>query len=172
MMQSLFDRFGRSIHFDGKYFSCFWEPSEILKSSGDELKLLKLGYRVKSLIEISTLFKQKKIDEIKLRKLSESEQERNLLSLPGIGIATAQYILCDCFHRYSELKHIPNWERKIYSQVFFKSSKVLPEKKLLNFLNSKFGEFTKLATHYFWADIWWRRERGEKIEWLEEEIRT
>ncbi|MBU0976001.1 MAG: ClbS/DfsB family four-helix bundle protein [Patescibacteria group bacterium] len=149
MMQSLFDRFGKSVKFDNRYFSSFWDPKEILQSSDKELRNLKLGYRAKALLDISRLFANQEIDEVKLRNFPEEEQESRLLSIPGIGIATTQYILGDCLHRYAELKHVPNWERKLYSRIFFKSKQVLSEKRVLSFLNNKFGKHTKLAVHYF-----------------------
>jgi hypothetical protein len=45
----------------------------------------------------------------------------------------------------------------------------VPTQKILDFFK-KFKGFEKLAFHYVWEDLFWKR-KNEHIEWLEKEIR-
>ena len=42
--------------------------------------------------------------------------------------------------------------------------------KIQDDIKKQYGEYSMLAVHYIWEDIFWRR-KNEKIDWLEKEIR-
>lgn len=168
MLESLFNQFGRKILFDNRTISTFWEPEKILKSSEEELRKLKVGYRAKTFMILSKQFANKEINELKLRKLNKEEIKEQMLKLYGIGPASLQYILFEDFYILDDLVTIPPWETKIMSRLLFNKESV-PSKDIMNFL-SKFKGYEKLAFHYIWEDVFWKKKH-EHIAWLEKEIR-
>lgn len=172
MMQALFENYGTLLAYDGKKLYCFWEPEVIDKTTEQELRDLKVGYRAKSIKRVTRAFVEKEIDEFELRNKSREEQREALLALYGIGLASVGYILSDVFHHLDELNHISPWEQKIYSKLFFDQGpdKPVPVDKLLELFDQRFGKYKMLAVHYVWEDLFWKR-RHEDIEWLEQLIR-
>lgn len=172
MMQALFERYGTLLEFGGRQFRCFWEPKILVRTNEQELRGLKIGYRAKSLIRVSIPFANHELDELELRKKAQDKQERALLSLYGIGPASAGYIMFDVFHHWDYLKHISPWEQKIYTKIFFGKDcekELVPVDKMLKYF-ARWGKWKNLAIHYLWEDIWWKR-RNERVPWLEKLVR-
>lgn len=172
MMQMLFEKYGRTVIFDGKKLYCFWEPKRFLTATEEELRALKVGYRAKSLLRISEPFTKREIDEHIIRRENKERQRETLLQLYGIGPATVGYLLFDVFKHYDELRHISPWEQKIYSKLFFNTDSESPVfvKQLLDLFEERYGEYKMLAVHYIWEDLWWKR-KNTHIPWLEKLIR-
>jgi very-short-patch-repair endonuclease/3-methyladenine DNA glycosylase/8-oxoguanine DNA glycosylase len=172
MFWNLLSRYGTELNFDGKTFLCLWSPGDLKNVSEEELRALKVGYRAKSIKKIDEQFASGLINEFDLRKMSVEVQKKALLALYGVGPATVWYLLFDVFHNLGVFEHISPWEQKLYSQMFFKRGldNLSTVQELLEFIN-QFGEYKQLAIHYLWEDLWWRRQSGEVIEWLEKEIR-
>ena len=172
MFQALLENYGKLLEFDGKKLWCFWNPDKFKKISEEDLRVLKVGYRAKSIKKISDQFAQGLIDEMRLRKQNRETQMNELLKLYGVGPATVWYLLFDVFHHWDFFNHISPWEQKIYSKLFFNRNPENPvsvEKLLKHF--ERFGKYKQLAVHYVWEDLFWRREK-ENIDWLEREIRA
>ncbi|MDP3093759.1 MAG: hypothetical protein Q8N16_03270 [bacterium] len=193
MMQALFENYGTLLEFAGQKLWCFWEPKVLAGASEQKLRDLKMGYRAKSLIKVSQAFVfsrqtfleqdatkntrsckngNLRFDEFKLRRASVEEQEKALISLYGIGPASAGYIMFDAFHQWDFLKHISPWEQKIYNKIFFNKDwekELVPVEKMLKHFN-RWGKWKNLAIHYVWENIWWQR-RNQNIPWLEKLIR-
>ncbi len=168
MLEKLFDKFGKKVKFDNKILSTFWEPKDMLKSSEQELRDLKLGYRAKFFMRLSEQFVNNEIDEFGFRKLSKKEVKDKALELYGIGPASVENILFEDFYFLDSLETIPPWEQKILSRLLF-DEELVPVQKILDFFK-RFKGFEKLAFHYIWEDLFWKRKH-EHIEWLEKEIR-
>lgn len=168
MLENIFQRFGSKLEFGHWKLSCFWTPQEMARASEKELRDLKLGYRAKFLKRLSRQFVQGKIDEFSLRNQSNEEIKREVLKLYGIGPASVEYLLFEDFYRYDAFSIVPLWEQKILSRLLFKK-KLVPVKKILKYAD-RWGKYKKLAIHYIWEDIFWKR-RHQKIPWLEKEIR-
>ncbi|MBI2625386.1 MAG: hypothetical protein HYW70_03590 [Candidatus Nealsonbacteria bacterium] len=169
MLENLFKRFGKRVKFDGKILSAFWKPRAIARVSEDVLRKLKLGYRAKFLKRISEQFASGEIDEYRLRKLPRDEAKKEALKLYGIGKASVEYLLFDDFYHCGTLETIPPWEQKIFSRLLFKK-KLVSVNKILFFLKKRYADWEKLASHYIWEDIFWKR-KTQHIDWLEKEIR-
>jgi 3-methyladenine DNA glycosylase/8-oxoguanine DNA glycosylase len=172
MLQSLFEKYGDLVEYDKQKFWCYWEPKILAKADEQELRNLKVGYRAKSLIRASKPFASGEINEIELRNKNKEIQEKVLLSLYGIGPASAGYIMFDVFHHWDYLRNISPWEQKIYTRIFFNKDcekELVPVSKMLKRFE-KWGKWKALAVHYVWEDIWWKR-RNEHIPWLEKLIR-
>lgn len=169
MLENLFTRFGKRVKFDGKILSAFWKPRAIARTSEDELRKLKLGYRAKFLKRISEQFANGEIDEYRLRKLPRDEAKKEALRLNGIGKASVEYLLFEDFYHCDVLETIPPWEQKIFSRLLF-GKKLVPVNKILSLLKKRYADWEKLASHYIWEDIFWKR-KTRHIDWLEKEIR-
>lgn len=114
MMQALLEAYGTLLSFDARNLYSFWSPEKIDRATEEELRLLKVGYRARSIKRVTEAFVRGQVDESDLRKRSKEEQRKTLLGLYGIGPASVEYILSDVFHHYDELTTIPPWEQKIY----------------------------------------------------------
>jgi 3-methyladenine DNA glycosylase/8-oxoguanine DNA glycosylase len=168
MLEKLFDKFGEKIKYDDKVLAVFWDSSEMAKSSELELRELKVGYRARFLIKITEQFVSKEIDEFGLRKKSKAEIKKEMLRLYGIGPASVEYLLFEDFYFCDKVETIPPWEQKILSKLIF-NKELVPTEKILKFFR-KFKGWEKLAFHYLWEDLFWKRKH-QHIEWLEKEIR-
>jgi 3-methyladenine DNA glycosylase/8-oxoguanine DNA glycosylase len=169
MLENLFGRFGKKIAFDEKSLSTYWEPNKMNESTEQELRDLKLGYRAKFLMNIAAQFTNKEIDEFTLRGMEKDEVRKELLKLCGIGPASVGALLFEGFYFCNTLDTIPPWEQKIMSRLVFNKSSV-PAERILKFFQKNYRGWEKLAFHYIWEDLFWRRKQ-EHIEWLEKEIR-
>ena len=168
MLENLFNSFGSKVEYDGKILSCFWDPIKIAKSSEKKLRDLKLGYRAKFLKKLSSQFAKGEIDEFALRGASNSEIKAEILKIYGIGPASVEYLLFEDFYRYDFFSTVPPFEQKILSKLLFNRKLVTVEKILKR--AEKWGKYKKLAIHYIWEDIFWKRMHS-KVDWLEKEIR-
>lgn len=167
MTQTLFERYGTLLKYDGREFYCFWKPEVLDKISEEELRSLRVGYRAKSLKRITTPFFKGEINELELRRKTKEEQRKALLNLYGIGPATVGYILFDVFKHYDELSHVSPWEQKIYSKIFYNRDPESPVSvdKLLRLFEKRFGKYKMLAVHYLWEDLWWRKKMNLSLGW-------
>ncbi len=172
MLQALFDAYGMRLSFDGRELSAFWLAQTMFAASEQELRALKVGYRAKSLLRVTEAFIHHEVDEMYLRDRPYQEQRQALLSLYGIGPASVGYLLFDVFHRIDEMEHISPWEQKIYSRLFFDvdPETPIPVPVLLDHFTCQFSPFRGLAVHYFWEDLFWKRQH-EAVDWLEHLIR-
>ena len=168
MLENLFNCFGSKVEYDGQVLSCFWDPVKIAKSSELKLRELKLGYRAKFLKKLSLQFSKGEIDEFALRKASNALIEKEILKIYGIGPASVEYLLFEDFYRYDAFSCILPWEQKILSRLLFNKKLVCVEKILKR--AEKWGKYKKLAIHYIWEDIFWKRMHSQ-VDWLEKEIR-
>lgn len=169
MLENLFNKFGKKVKFDNKTLSTFWKPETINKIVEQVLRDLKLGYRAKFLKRISEQFVKKEIDEFEMRKMNRDEVKEKALELYGIGPASVEYLLFEDFYHCDHLATIPPWEQKIMSRLLF-NKKLVSTKKILDFFTKRYKGWEKLAFHYIWEDIFWKR-KTQKIDWLEKEIR-
>jgi len=169
MLEKLFDKFGKKVRFDNKTLSTFWEPEKMIKSTEQELRSLKVGYRAKFFLKITEHLVNKKIDEFSIRKMNRDEIKTELLKLYGIGPASVEGLLFENFYFCDTMETIPPWEQKILSRLIF-NKKLVSSKKILEFFRKRYKGWEKLASHYIWEDIFWKRKH-EHIEWLEKEIR-
>lgn len=169
MLENLFDRFGSKVGFDGKVLYAFWEPKDMAKATEDELRELKVGYRAKFFAKITEQFVNKTVDEFALRKMPKDQVRKDMQKLYGVGPASVEYLLFEHFYFLDALEKIPRWEQKIMSRLLF-NRRLVSAEKILNFFRSRYEGYEKLAFHYIWEDLFWRRKH-QHIEWLEKEIR-
>lgn len=169
MLENLFNKFGKKVRLDNKILSTFWLPKAIAKVPEQVLRDLKLGYRAKFLKRISEQFAKGEINEFEMRKLPKEEVKKEALKLYGIGAASVEYLLFEDFYHCDHLATIPPWEQKIMSRLLF-NKKLVSTDKILGFFKKRYPGWEKLAFHYIWEDIFWKR-KTQHIDWLEKEIR-
>ena len=116
MLENLFNKFGKKVKFDNKILFTFWEPNEMSKSTEQELRDLKLGYRAKFFMKLTKQFVNGEINEFELRKLDKNQVREKALELYGIGPASVEYLLFEDFYFVDALSTIPPWEQMIFSQ--------------------------------------------------------
>jgi 3-methyladenine DNA glycosylase/8-oxoguanine DNA glycosylase len=171
MFQALLEHYGTLLSFDSRELWCLWPPGSLTGVTEAELRVLKVGYRAKSIKRIDDAFAAGQIDELVLRRQDRETQRKQLLDLYGIGPATVWYLLMDVFHHWDFFDHISPWEQKIYSKVFFDRNpdNPAPVDDLLEYFE-RYSAYKQLAVHYIWEDLWWKR-KNEHIPWLEKLIR-
>lgn len=172
MFQALLENHGTLLEYDGRKLWCFWPPGGLWKTTEEDLRALKVGYRAKSIKRIDDYFAQGLINEFVLREKDRETQYEELIKLYGVGPATIWYLMFDVFHHWDFFDHVSPWEQKIYSKLFFNKDPEdpVPVKKLLKHFE-KYGDYKQLAVHYIWEDLWWKR-KNENIPWLEKLIRV
>ena len=169
MLENLFHRYGHRVSFDGRTLSAFWPPDAVAKSTIDDLRALKVGYRAKSIFRISEQFASGSIDGRALRGSPKEVVASELDKLYGIGPASIQGMLFEDFYFLDPLELVQPWERKIMSRLLY-GKRLVPAEKILRLFRVRYPQYGVLAFHYIWEDLFWRRKR-ERIEWLEKEIR-
>jgi len=169
MMNALLDKYGSKLNFDDKEISAIWIPEKLKSVSEQDLRDLKIGYRAKFIKRLSQDFAEGKIKEQKLRSLDQESAKKELLKLYGVGHETARILLFEVCHQYNTFDHIAPWQQKIYSQLFY-NKPLVSANKIRNDIKKQYGDYSMLAVHYIWEDIFWKR-KNEKIKWLEKEIR-
>jgi 3-methyladenine DNA glycosylase/8-oxoguanine DNA glycosylase len=147
MLEALFDRFGRDVRFDGQTLSTFWTPREMLCTSEQEMRALKVGYRAKTLLRLTKAFTSGTLDERALRGAPRPVVENALGSLYGVGPTSLSYLLYEDFYFLSDLRVVPPWERKIMSRLLF-DRRLVPERRILRFFRSRYPGYEKLAFNY------------------------
>jgi 3-methyladenine DNA glycosylase/8-oxoguanine DNA glycosylase len=170
MMNILFEKFGTLLKFDNKKLYVFWNPKDLDKISEKNLRKLKIGYRAKMIKKISESFSQGKINEFNLREMKIENIKKELSKLYGVGPATIQIILGEYFRRY-EIFDLKGrlWEQKLLSRILF-NKKLVPQEKILNLLEKRYGKWKYLACYYLFQNLFWQHKK-KKITWLEKEIR-
>ena len=169
MLENLFLRFGQRVLFDGRTLSVFWPPDAVARSTVDELRALKVGYRAKSVMRISEQFASGSFDATALRTAPKEVVVQKLDDLYGIGPSSIQGILFEDFYCLDALDLVPPWEQKIMSRLLY-GQRLVPVERILRFFKERYPGFEHLAFSYMWEDLFWRRKR-ERIDWLEKEIR-
>lgn len=169
MLENLFQKFGQKVCFDGKTLSTFWDPDRMAKSSEQELRDLKVGYRTKFFIRLTQQFVNNELNDFELRKMNKEQIKEEVLKIYGVGPASAEYLLFEYFYFLDSLEIIPPWEQKIMSKLLF-NKKIVSTKEILDFFKKRYKGYEKLAFHYIWEDIFWQR-KNKTIPWLEKEIR-
>jgi len=169
MLRNLFDSYGDKLNFDNHILCAFWPPETIDAVEEQALRDIKLGYRAKTMKRQAKDVVSGKVDINLLRRLGKEDLKKSLLNIYGIGPATVQYALFEVFHKYDALEHIPPWEQKIYSKLFF-NSELVDTSIILDEVENRYGKWKMLAVHYIFENLFWMR-KNEPVLWLEELIR-
>jgi 3-methyladenine DNA glycosylase/8-oxoguanine DNA glycosylase len=169
MLEALIDRYGQRLAFDGVAISAIWTPNDVAFEDENDLRALRIGYRAKALLRFSKQFADGEVSEHSFREMDDAQLREALLLLYGVGPETARILQTEAFHRHTVFDHIAPWQQKIYSRLLYGKKKVAA-RRIINDVKRKYGEYSALAVHYLWEDLFWKRQ-SQTIGWLEAEIR-
>jgi len=169
MLNNLLNAFGQVVAFDGRELCSFWQPGLLSRARDSRLRDLRVGYRARTLSRVSKAFARGRIDPEEWRALSNTDLKNQLLSIYGVGPASAGILMFECFHRHEVVDHIPPWERKIFAKVLYNKESV-EEERIINDARGRWGDYAALALHYIFEDLFWRHSK-RTIPWLSNLIR-
>lgn len=170
MMNNLLSAYGKKLRFDNKELFVYWKPEDLNEITEEELRNLGIGYRAKMIKRISKVFAKGEINEAELRQRSTEEIKKELMKLYGVGPATVQILLIECFRRYETFNLKGKfWEQKILSRIMFNKG-LVPMKKIMDEFDERYKNWKGLAFHFIFTDLFWKHKQ-KKIDWLEREIR-
>ncbi len=138
---------GRADFPDGSTYFLFPRPKTLAKISARELRSrTSMGYRAKSVVEVSRLISRNELQLEDLANYSYDEAIDLLLDLPGVGPKVA-----DCFLLYGmgrlEAAPVDIWIHRIVSKLYFKGRKI-SRLKTARFLRERFEEWAGYAQLY------------------------
>ncbi len=146
MMENMLSNFGKRVTFDDRKLYVFYTPEDILNSSEEKLKELKVGYRSKFLMEIAKHFYTGFNLEEKLKTMSFEEAKINLMEIKGVGSYTARIALFQYYKRPNEI-NFDSWKRKIFSEFFFGNKNETLE-KVEKEAKKRWGDYSGYAGLY------------------------
>ncbi len=164
MTNTMLEKYGDAVEFDDVKLYDIWKPERILKAPEEELRALKVGYRAKSFLRATQDYL--KVDEFAMRKLNDTDLQKELMKIYGVGPASVDYIMKDVYHR-SVLNTIPPWEAKIYSRLL--GLKTVDPKEIMDFLNKRYGEDKSAVISHLFMDVSWRH-KYDRVDWMEKLI--
>jgi DNA-3-methyladenine glycosylase II len=145
-------KFGKGIKIDGYEYSIFPEPHEFEKIGVSHLKKLQFSTRkAEYLLDLAQNISKRQIDLESLRHLDYEKALEILLSMRGLGIWSANYILMrgaghpDCLPLGDSGLH-----RAIMEVYGLKS---FPDHNKVKILASKFAPYRSLYTLYLWYTL-------------------
>lgn len=172
MLQALLDRFSSAVEFpDGPTLPALWRPADILETSEDELRSLKLGYRARAVWKLSEQFAGDPHLDAALLGVGQGDALHTALikRLYGVGPATAGYLGFAWFKELGHLVHISPWETKILSRLLFDRATAQPG-EIIAEAKRRWAPFTMLALTAVFESVFWKRAGGSGPDWLEELI--
>lgn len=170
MMDNLLERYGTKTKIDNIELYLPWKVSDLNNVTEDELKELKVGYRAKSILRATEVGNSSYFREETLRRLPYDELRERILSIYGIGPASAGYILFEVFRRYDALEFISPWELKIYNKILFQDDHSRTSDEIIKFARERWDRWCMLALHYIFEDLFTQHKQC-KIQWLDDFIK-
>jgi len=155
MMNAMLSTFGERVTCDGRKFYVFYCPEDVLNSSEQMLRELKLGYRAKFLLEIAKHFFQNNDFEEKLRKLSFEDAKIELMKIKGVGPYSASLALF-AYLKHSNFINFDVWNRKIFSSFLFGVNDGSLE-KIDSECEKRWGDYKGYAALYIIEDLFVRK---------------
>lgn len=164
MILKMSKRFGEKMTFDGHHFYTFPKPKDLAKTSLEDIRECKLGFRANRILEVSRIIDQGEFDLEGLRKMNYEGAKNELVSLPGVGQKVA-----DCFLLFSmgKLEAFPvdvrikrkilgfypsHFEDSFVERVLGKSSITPNEYDIISSFGRRyFGEYAGYAQEYLYS---------------------
>ncbi|MDQ7793767.1 MAG: hypothetical protein RDU89_05025 [bacterium] len=170
MTDNLMTRYGHTVTLAGRRMKALGHPARVAQAGEDDLRALKLGYRARTILRLTSSFAEGEVNEAELRRLDTDSLRERLLRLYGIGPASVGYLVFEVFHGYDTFDHVSPWEQKIFSRILFGES-LVPATRIIETVNCRWQGWGMLAAHYLFEDLFWQRRQGCGPAWLDELIR-
>ncbi len=172
MIHELSKRFGDQLTVDNQNYYTFPKPKELAKSTINELRMCKLGFRAKRVKQAAVIVDSNQLDFEKL-KITDYKKARNeLTQLPGVGNKVADCILLfsldklEAFpidlwmKRVIQQKYANHFERSFIKTISARKSLSQNEyDKISSFAQNYFGEYAGYAQEYLFHFFRWQAHR-------------
>ncbi|MEK6793079.1 MAG: hypothetical protein AABX95_04635 [Nanoarchaeota archaeon] len=165
MMENMLSTFGRKVVYDGRQLYVFYTPQDIVASSEQKLRDLKVGYRAKFIMDIAKHFSTNidLADRLKTKDFDEAKEE--LMEIRGVGPYSARIALFQYLRRPNEI-NFDSWKRKIFSKLFFGNDDK-PVEKVEKEAKQRWGDLMGYAGLYIIEDLfvrnpemqYWRKKK-------------
>ncbi len=158
IIQSLSERFGQRLVFDGYVDYTFPLPQTLADAGVDEIFACGTGYRASYLWNAASTVANGELDLEALKRMDYPEAKQELMKLEGIGEKVAD---CICLFSLGHLAALPVdvWIKRIFERIYLRKRATLRE--IQEFAKNYFGEFVGYAQQYLfhyaqsqpnWAD--------------------
>lgn len=147
------EKYGESIHFNGKQFYLFPTPEKVSKCTVESLKQLQFSAnKAKYIINLAGLFNNEEISKRQLSHLKYPDSIRNtLISIKGIGSWTAEYAMMKCFKIKSAFPiQDVGLQNAIKQQLRLQEKPSLEE---IKHLSKPWSGWESYATLYLWRSL-------------------
>ncbi len=152
MHRRLVERYGRQAIFNGEEFWLSPTPQRFMEAGVEELKACKLSARKSEYIHrMAEAVATGELDLDALRNLSNDSVIETLVAYRGIGVWTAQRILCHSLGRFDVLPTSDLYLLKTISNVFMEGRALAPED--IEAFTDRWGEFKTPAMVYMYAGL-------------------
>lgn len=160
MQRGLIEKYGERVNVDGEEFWLSPRPQRLVEAGVAALKANKLSARKSEYIcEISRAVSERELDLDALWQMSNDAVTETLVAYRGIGLWTAQRILCHALGRFDVLPTSDLYLLKTISNVFMDGRAVSPED--VEAFTDRWGDHKALGMLYMYAGL------GEGIDLTE-----
>ena len=159
IIETLSCKYGKSVVFEEKEYYSFPTPKELSVASMEDLRECGLGYRDKSIFNITKDFLEKENLDLDF-KGNVIDLKNNLMQYSGIGPKVADCILLFALNKY-EVFPIDVWVRRVMNDVYFnkENEKKVTNEEIINFVKAHYDLYAGIAQQYL---FYWKRETNGK----------
>ncbi len=151
MMDAVLGLYGTTVRFDEKSVTLWPKPGQIAEIPEADLRgRAKLGYRAGRLISAAKFIEDHPMSLRELSILPGKEAQKQLMSIPGVGVYSAGIIL------WQASLPIDTWSVTILSELYFGGTPDHPRKAIDHVvaeLTDKFGKWGWFAFAYILNDL-------------------
>ncbi len=152
MQRRLIEKYGRSAVFNDEEFWLSPTPQRFMEAGVEELKACKLSARKSEYIHrMSEAVATGELDLDALHDMSNDSVIETLVAYRGIGVWTAQRILCHSLGRFDVLPTSDLYLLKTISNVFMEGRAVSPED--IEAFTDRWGDYKVPAMTYMYAGL-------------------
>lgn len=155
IIEKIAKEYGNPISFEDKTYYSFPIPKELSRATIENLRDCGLGYRDKSVFNITKAFLES--DSLGLKFNEKTLDIKNkLVQYKGIGPKVADCILLFSLNKY-EVFPIDVWVRRVINSIYFnkQDEKQVTNNEIIDFANKKYDKYAGIAQQYL---FYWKRE--------------
>ena len=141
----LSEMYGRSLHYEGRKFYSFPEPSILADASLGEIGMSKAGFRSKYIKKTAIEFANNPLTVKDLKNMGYVEAKNILMKYNGVGAKVADCTLLFS-GAFTNAFPVDVWVKKIMEELYLK--KDTPLKEISEYAGKKFGELGGYAQQY------------------------
>ncbi|MCQ4727304.1 N-glycosylase [Anaerotignum faecicola] len=131
---------------NGEDYYSFPEPKRLFGLDGEEYKDCKAGFRGKYIADAVTKYVTDELEIESFKSLSTEELRKRLISINGVGPKVADCVMLFSLKR-SDAFPTDVWVKRIMSYFYF-GGQDTPIKKIHEFADEKFGDYSGFAQQY------------------------